>query len=225
MNNSIGNTHGRDNKIFIIGLNSFINTVKNDGRFTKKHIVCTSGDFFGKSYFNQTKTTEGGYYNSYINQTTIGLPTNSPDIGGTINQQLLAEFGNHLQTTMERLSDYVKLDSDFNRLPEESVYVSYNNYMKGTVSGSHTYEMQAILFSEKELFGSSTFSSSAFDDNESNSIFPAMLYSKFRSNRLAGYFLRNIASKGCVSFIHNSNYIGLSFADELFSVRVRFVLG
>ena len=91
------------------------------------HITCVPGQFrsgsfhFGKSRMNPTHTTTGGYVGSEMYTTTIGevVSSGSTATTATINQQLYAEFGSHLKTTREMLSNAINA-SGYNRFGTNS---------------------------------------------------------------------------------------------------------
>ena len=141
---------------------------------------------FGRSRMNATNTTEGGYKASEMNTLVLGevTSTGSTAADATINQQLYAEFGSHLKTTRERVSNAINA-------------TGYNRYgsATGCASGSEWISAQAILMSEIEVYGATVWSSSGYDTGNANRQLPLFAFSKqAQSNRSAYWWLRNIAS-------------------------------
>jgi len=110
------------------------------------HITVCPYFNFGEAKMNDTDTTVGGYWGSKMNQEILGLPTTTGDIGGTINQQLYAEFGNHLIAWKDRFT------TDMN--PDLPNRIADNNDL-GATSGFSWKLHQTKLLSEIEVYGSS----------------------------------------------------------------------
>lgn len=187
------------------------------------HLVMVPGQgfggtqHFGRSAMNETNTTVGGYKGSRMNTTVIGdvTTTGSTEDGATINQQLYAEFGSHLKTTRELVSNGINA-SGYNRFGTAS----------GCSNGWEWISAQAILMSEVEVYGATVWSSSGYDTGTANHQFELFAHSKHAINdRTAYYFLKDVASAACFcycSYIGNSyyNYAGFAY----YFVRSRFVL-
>lgn len=172
---------------------------------------------FGRSRMNSSNSTEGGYKGSEMNTATIGAVASSGDTSATasINAQLYAEFGNHLKTTRELVSNSINA-------------TGYNRF--GSPGGcSNSWEWisaQAILMSEIEAYGSTVWGSSGYDIGNANRQLPLLAFSKqAQNNRSAYYWLKGIASAArfCrASYYGYSDYGSASLADTL--VRPRFIL-
>lgn len=178
----------------------------------------TSGSFhFGRSRMNPTNTTVGGYAGSEMNTTVIGevTSTGSTASGATINQQLYAEFGSHLKTTRELVSNKINAKGT-NRLGEAG----------GCSNGFEWKSFQAILMSEIEVYGSIVFSSSGYDTGNANLQLPLFRFLKAAINdRLSWYWLKDVASASLFCYCSNyghSDYNGASRAS--YYVRPRFVI-
>ena len=187
------------------------------------HLVMVPGQgfggvqHFGLSRMNATDTTEGGYKASEMNAATLGAVTSTGATGATatINQQLYAEFGAHLQTTRELVTNGINP-------------TGYNRF--GTAGGcSVSWEWvsaQAILMSEIEVYGSTVWSSSGYDTGNASLQLPLFVFSKQAlNNRTAWWWLKDIASSArfCGATDHgNSSYGGASLANG--GVRPRFIL-
>lgn len=172
---------------------------------------------FGRSRMNPTNTTEGAYKGSEMNTKVIGpvVTAGSTAAGATINQQLFAEFGSHLATTREFVPNSINATG-----------VNKFGAATGCSNGGEWVDMQAILMSEIEVYGSVVFSSSGFDTGTANHQFELFAFSKNAiNNRSAWYFLKDVASVSqfCdCSSNGNSDCHGASDASSY--VRPRFVI-
>lgn len=204
-----------------------INTLRGNGdniSMDYNHLVMVPGKgetgsfHFGRKRMNSTNTTAGGYVASEMHTATLGdvVSTGSTAAGATINQQLYAEFGSHLKTTRELLTN--------------AMGASLNNRFGsagGASSGWAWISCQAVLMSEVEVYGSTVWSSSGYDTGTACKQLPLFTFSKKAiNNRSSWYWLKDIASSAyfCnVSSVGLADYNGASYAH--FYVRPRFVLG
>lgn len=178
----------------------------------------TSGSFhFGRSRMNPTNTTVGGYVGSEMNTTVIGAVATegSTDTDATINQQLYAEFGNHLKTTRELLSNSINANGS-NMFGDTS----------GCANNLAWESYQAVLMSEVEVYGSTVWSSSGYDIGNASLQLPLFRFDKkFINNRSSWYWLKGIAS---ASFFCHCGYGGDACyggaSDASGGVRPRFVI-
>ena len=188
-----------------------------------EHLVMVPGkgfegtQHFGRSRMNSTNVTTGGYKASEMHTTTLGAVASSGSTAAnaTINQQLKAEFGGHLKTTRELLSNAVSTTAA-NRLGADS----------GATTGFAWDDCQAVLMSEVEVYGSIVFSSSGHDTGNACAQLPLFAFSKSaQNNRTAWYWLKDVASAalfcGC-DYIGNASYNSASYASRY--VRPRFIL-
>lgn len=173
---------------------------------------------FGRSRMNPTNTTEGAYKGSEINTKVIGAvaTTGSTAAGATINQQLFAEFGSHLKTTKELITN--------------SINATGANRLGVTTGCSNNWEwlsMQAVLMSEIEVYGSCAFSSSGHDTGNANHQFELFVFSKNAiNNRSAWYFLKDVASAADFCYCNNYGDANCNSASKANGyVRPRFVIG
>lgn len=188
------------------------------------HLVMVPGQgfggiqHFGSSAMNASNTTAGGYKGSAMNRAMLGsvVTAGSTASGATINQQLYAEFGSHLKMTKELVSKGVDA-TGYNRV--------------GTTSGcSNSWEwinVQAILMSEIEVYGSIALSSSGYDTGNANHQLELFANSKSAINNRSAYayWLKDVAtaSSFCIcSSNGNSNYYNADYSG--FYVRPRFVI-
>ena len=172
---------------------------------------------FGRSRMNPTHTTEGGYVASEMHTTTLGSVTTSGSIEttATINQQLYAEFGSHLKTTRELLSNSLNA-TGINRFGEAT----------GCANNWEWYDCQAVLMSEVEVYGSIVWSASGFDVGNANEQFALFANSKMAINdRSAWYWLKGIASASHFCYCGGNGFSYCSgAADAGLFVRPRFVI-
>ena len=190
---------------------------------TPNHLVMVPGkgfggtQHFGRSRMNPTNTTVGGYVTSEMNTTVLGAiaTAGSTTADATINQQLYAEFGSHLKTTRELLSNAINA-------------TGVNRY--GTANGCSNdwvwTSVQAVLMSEVELYGSIVWSSSGYDTGNANHQFELFANSKSAiNNRSSWYWLKDVASASEFCNFNVSGYSicnGAGNADSC--VRPRFVI-
>lgn len=172
---------------------------------------------FGKSRMNPSNTTVGGYVGSEMYTTIIGDVTTSglTDTTATINQQLYAEFGSHLKTTRELLSNSLNSTGN-NRFGEAG----------GCSNRWDWYSCQAVLMSEVEVYGSIVWSSSGFDTGIANKQLPLFANSKQAiNNRSAWYWLKDVASARCFCSCNSNGYSDYNSASGAsYCVRPRFVI-
>ena len=208
--------------VTIAGFNCMMRNGDSDS-INFNHITCVPGKFrsgsfhFGRSRMNPTNTTVGGYVESEMYTTTIGevATEGSTEATATINQQLYAEFGTHLKTTRELLSNAINA-SGYNRF-------GTNN---GCSNNWSWYSCQAVLMSEVEVYGATVWSSSGYDTGTACMQLP--LFAKDKAcinNRSAYYWLKDVAtaSQFCaVSDNGNAGYNSAGYANAF--VRPRFNL-
>ena len=210
--------------VTIAGLDTMMNNGDQGSGVNYHHAVMVAGQgfggtqHFGRSRMNATDTTEGGYKASEMNTLVLGdvVSAGSTAADATINQQLYAEFGAHLKTTRELVSNAINA-TGYNRFGSAT----------GCASNWEWISAQAILMSETECYGSIAWSSSGYDTGNANRQLPLFAFSKqAQNNRTAWYWLKDIAS--AAAFCDASNYgnsgcSGASAANGC--VRPRFILG
>ena len=172
---------------------------------------------FGRSRMNSSNDTTGGYVGSEMFTTTIGAVATSGSTATTasINQQLYAEFGSHLKTIRQILSNAMN-NTGYNRFGNAG----------GASSGWAWATVQAVLMSEIEVYGSVAWSSSGYDTGNGNIQLPLFQHNKqAMNNRSAYYWLKDVASSARFCYcdyggLSNSNYASIASA----YVRPRFIL-
>ena len=172
---------------------------------------------FGRSRMNSSNDTTGGYVGSEMFTTTIGAVATSGSTATTasINQQLYAEFGSHLKTIRQVLSNAMD-NTGYNRFGNAG----------GASSGWAGATVQAVLMSEIEVYGSVAWSSSGYDTGNGNIQLPLFQHNKqAMNNRSAYYWLKDVASSARFCACNSSGvstYLGASVAN--YYVRPRFIL-
>ena len=209
--------------VTIAGLDTMMNNGDQGTGLNYHHAVMVAGQgfggtqHFGRSRMNATNTTEGGYKASEMNTLVLGevTSTGSTAADATINQQLYAEFGSHLKTTRELVSNAVNA-TGYNRFGSAT----------GCASNWEWINAQAILMSEVEVYGATVWSSSGYDTGNANVQLPLFAFSKqAQNNRSAYWWLKDISSAAdfCgAGNAGNAGCYGASAAD--FCVRPRFII-
>lgn len=182
-----------------------------------KGLDATEKQHFGQSRMNSGNDTTGGYASSEMNTTTIGAVASSGSTASTatINQQLYAEFGAHLKTVRELVSNSIN-SSGYNRFG--SATGCSNNWAWVSV--------QAILMSEAEVYGTTVWSSSGYDTGTAVRQLALFQQSEVaRNNRNGYYWLKDVASAAyfCYARSHgDATYGNASYASCC--VRPRFII-
>ena len=209
--------------VTIAGLDTMMNNGDQESGVNYHHAVMVAGQgfsgtqHFGRSRMNATDTTEGGYKASEMNTLVLGevTSTGSTAEGATINQQLYAEFGSHLKTTRELVSNSINA-TGYNRFGSAT----------GCASNWEWISAQAILMSEIEVYGSIAWSSAGYDTGNANRQLPLFAFSKqAQNNRSAYWWLKDVASAACFCNAYaggNAYYDIASLA--YICVRPRFII-
>ena len=141
----------------VIGKHHLI-CIPGNGELNNSYVVFGTGIMYenAQAYITDDTADAGGYKASFMNTQIIGAPATSGSTaaGATINQQLYAEFGEHLTTVNELISNKVTSTLVNNRCA---------GLGNGAASGASWENVQAILMSENELYGAPVWSSSGFD--------------------------------------------------------------
>lgn len=209
--------------VTIAGLDTMMNNGDQGSGVNYHHAVMVAGQgfggtqHFGRSRMNATNTTKGGYKASEMNTLVLGevTSTGSTAADATINQQLYAEFGSHLKTTRELVSNAINA-TGYNRFGSAT----------GCASGWEWISAQAILMSEIEVYGSIAWSSAGYDTGNANRQLPLFAFSKqAQNNRSAYWWLKDIASAAYFCDANYYGYDGYSDASRAdFCVRPRFII-
>ena len=209
--------------VTIAGLDTMMNNGDQGNGVDYHHAVMVAGQGFGgKQHFvhsrmNATDTTEGGYKASEMNTLVLGevTSTGSTAANATINQQLYAEFGSHLKTTRESVSNAINA-TGYNRFGSAT----------GCASDWAWISAQTILMSEVEVYGATVWSSSGYDIGNANVQLPLFAFNKqARNDHSADWWLKDISSAGsfcCANSDSNASNHGAGYAH--FCVRPRFII-
>ena len=210
--------------VTIAGLDTMMNNGDQGSGVNYHHAVMVAGQgfggtqHFGRSRMNATNDTTGGYKASEMNTLVLGdvVSAGSTAADATINQQLYAEFGAHLKTTRELVTNAINA-------------TGYNSFgsATGCASNWEWISAQAILMSEVEAYGSIAWSSSGYDTGNANRQLPLFAFSKQAQNNRSGYWwLKDIASAAGFCGAGSSGGSACSSASGAdFCVRPRFILG
>ncbi|WP_184661592.1 hypothetical protein, partial [Treponema ruminis] len=157
-----------------------------------KGISTSEPNHFGCHAMNDSNTTANGYVGSKMHTEVLGAvtTTGSTASGATINKQLYAEFGRHLQTTGELLSNAM-----------DSSAVNRFGNAGGASSGWNWTSCQAVLLSEVEVYGSVVWSSSGYDTGIAKKQFAAFKHPLIQNNRSSYYWLKDVASAACFCLV------------------------
>ena len=209
--------------VTIAGLDMMMNNGDKGNGVDYHHAVMIAGQgfggtqHFGRSRMNATNTTEGGYKASEMNTLVLGkvTSTGSTAADATINQQLYAEFGSHLKTTRELVSNTIN-QYGYNRCGIAPGCASYWGWISA----------QAVLMSEVEVYGATVWSSSGFDTGTANIQLPLFAFSKQAQNNHSAYWwLKDIASASTFCFVCNFGGADIiSASDAGAYVRPRFII-
>ena len=209
--------------VTIAGLDTMMYNGDQGNGIDYHHAVMVAGQgfggtqHFGRSRMNATTDTTGGYKASEINTLTLGavVSAGSTAADATINQQLYAEFGSHLKTTRELVSNAINA-TGYNRFGSAT----------GCASGCEWISAQAILMSEIEAYGSIAWSSAGYDTGNANRQLPLFAFSKqAQNNRLSYWWLKDIASADNFCYASSCGYASYGIASVARNyVRPRFVI-
>ena len=209
--------------VTIAGLDTMMNNGDQGNGVDYHHAVMVAGQgfggiqHFGRSRMNATNTTEGGYKASEMNTLVLGevTSTGSTAADATINQQLYAEFGSHLKTTRELVSNAVNA-------------TGYNRFggATGCTSSWEWISAQTVLMSEVEVYGTTVWSSSGYDTGNANVQLPLFAFSKQAQNNHSEYWwLKDIASTTYFCRAGGYGDASLNGASDLGTrVRPRFII-
>jgi len=174
---SDGGSREGDERLIILGCNSLMYQGRLDSGDTQdlnhgivykidfNHIVVCPRTIFGEAIYNPSDNDNTSYFQSHLNNDILGAVTTTGNIGGTINEQLYAEFDNHLKA--------------FKKFHIQSLDKTiYNPRTGSNVVGKYTQRtlVQSILFSEVELYGHTSFSLYGRETSSDRGIFPAFIH-------------------------------------------------
>ena len=164
----------------------------------KHHLTLIPKRSLLKSVMNSTNTSTGGYYNSYMNQTTIpAVVTNMKKV-----------LGDHMLTKQCLLTDTV----------DANIASNAGAGLKGAATGTWTWRnVQAVLPSEVEALGYTCASSSWFDVMDACMPLPLFRFKNHREPDGQDWWLRavatsygfaNVSGTGSLGANHNASSSG-----------------
>lgn len=172
------------------------------------HLLCFPETTLGFAKMNATNTTDGGYDGSDMNN--IIMPA--------IQAALESAFGaEHLLTAREWLTSVVDPNAISKGIPSQKGSVIY---------ASNWVNKKCRLMSELEVYGSSCFSSSGYDDMGGLSHQIAL----FRNNPATlcireNYWLSSVCDFKYFCVLNSKGIVNFGSADGSFGVRPRFIIG
>ena len=198
----------------IAGFNCHWKNYWSGNMLTKPHIDLVPDRNFGDCQpMNDSSDTTGGYKNSKMNKTIIGAPATAGNPNGTINEQLYNIFGSHLQTYRELVSSAMD-PARYNRFGQAT----------GASSSWEWIEVQAILMSEIEVYGSVVWGSSGYDIGTAKNQLPIFRLNTADLINSEYYWLRDVASAECFCRVNDNGIADYYAADYGRYLRPRFVI-
>ena len=198
----------------IAGFNCHWKNYWSGNMLTKPHIDLVPDRNFGDCQpMNDSSDTTGGYKNSKMNKTIIGAPATAGNPNGTINEQLYNIFGSHLQTYRELVSSAMD-PARYNRFGQAT----------GASSSWEWIEVQAILMSEIEVYGSVVWGSSGYDIGTAKNQLPIFRLNTADLINSEYYWLRDVASSEYFCIVNGGGYADYFSADREYFLRPRFVI-
>lgn len=121
--------------------------------------------------------------------------------------------GFHLKTVSEVLTDAVDKNS-YNRTGSST----------GASSSSNFYNVQSVLMSETEVYGSTAWSSSGYETGTGTEQLPIFVYGKNRVNIAVRWSLRTVAKNDSFCIVGAGGSASYYAAQNRTAVRPRFVI-
>lgn len=206
-----GSTVTGTNRIRVGGFNLHWN---NNQGMRYNSLTMIPDTHFGNGVMNDTNTTVGGYAGSKMNNDTIGAVASTGNASGTINEQLYAIFASHLKTSSELLTNAMT-STLYNRLGSAT----------GASSGWAWTNCQAVLLSEVETYGSTTWSSSGYDTGTAKEQLP--LFAKSVQKMIPDgvyWWLKDVASGALFCLCGDNGCAYYDVASNRRYVRPRFII-
>lgn len=202
------------NIVKIAGFNPHWKNYWSGNTLTKPHLDLIPDRNFGDCQpMNDSATTVGGYKNCKMNKTIIGAPATSGKTNGTINEQLFNIFGSHLQTYRELVSSAMD-PARYNRFGQAT----------GASSSWEWIEVQAILMSEIEVYGSVVWGSSGYDIGTAKNQLPIFRLNTADLINSEYYWLRDVASAEYFCGVSDGGFANCDTADDGNYLRPRFTI-
>ena len=171
-------------ELMIAGFNYYYNV--GDTALTKPHLVLIPRGygFATTAKMNETNTTTGGYLNSYMHQTVLPCYADS----------LRTALNNHLLSHRTILSNAVNTST-----PSMA-----GAGMTGASSGWAWTTVELQLMNEVQLYGTTVWSSSAYDVGVDNRQLPVFKFINPVHTGRGGFWLRSVVSSAGFAFFSGS---------------------
>ena len=189
-------------KLAIAGFNIYCKTGPTD---IGNHIVFIVESGIENSYMNPTNTSAGGYFGSYMYKTYL------PKIYNELNPLV----GRHIITHKELLSN--SIDTNVN----SGGYAGW----KGASNGWDWYNVNLMLCSEIEVYGSTVFSSSGYDIGIAKTQLPYFRLNEKNINIRSNWWLSTVHYAIGFCYCGWGGYANCHLASSVLSVRPRFLFG
>lgn len=168
----------------IAGFDVYLN--KGDVAFTNHHLALIPKNNLFASKMNDTDTTTGGYFNSYMHQTVIPQ----------VNANLTKALGTHLLTRRALLSNAMNKD----------IAAGCGAGWMGSTTGWAWYDVKAVLMSEVAVYGSIVFSSSFHDVGDDCERLPIFQFKNHVANSREWFWLKAVASGSSFALAYSHGY-------------------
>lgn len=193
--------------LMIAAFNYYYNT--GDTALTTPHIILIprKNSFATVAKMNATNTTEGGYLNSYMHQTFL------PCYAASLN----AALDDHV------ISHRSWLTSSVNTSASSMGGAGFS----GSANAAAWASVDLQLMNEVQLYGTTVWSSSAYDvgvDNRKLPVFNFITPMQFGSVT-DPFWLRSVASSTTFASCYVGGYAGQNYASNLYGVRPLLVFG
>lgn len=189
----------------IIGIDSLKNYGDTPVLQDKPHLVLIPLYGLGSAYINASNVTTGGYKNSYMNGTVMPAVTAALESAFGVDQVL-------------RTREYIT------NTTSEAIGSRGCLLWKGATIQGEWSDQKAILMTELEAYGSTPFSSSAYDNIGLNQMFPGMK-NDWIMNRRINWWLRSVCNSTGFCLISANGIPYSAASSSLRVVRPRFVIG
>ena len=177
-----------------------------DTALTTHHAVLIPRTNFAiAAKMNSTNTTVGGYYNSEMHQTT--LPCYAASLKAALN--------NHLLSHRTMLTTAITATTP--SMAGAGIAGASTNW------GWETTELQ--LMNEVQVFGTTVWSSSAYDVGCDNKLLPVFKFINPIQFGRSYYWLGSVVSSTIFAFCSGTGFAGLGGASGAFSVRPLILFG
>ena len=198
-------TVSEDIDLMIAGFNYYYNT--GDTVLYKPHLVLIPRlfGFATAAKMNETNTTTGGYLNSYMHQTVLPCYADS----------LRTALNNHLLSHRTILSNAVNTST-----PSMA-----GAGMTGAASGWEWTTVELQLMNEVQVYGTTVWSSSAYDVGVDNRQLPAFKFINPIQISRAHFWLRSVVSSTGFAYCTNTGVAANDGASSAYYVRPLILFG